>query len=106
MNELLIRARQTYHKVLITNGLINSPTARESSKKVWSETLKLDLEYSKKLLVDLEKEYRSLKKEHCDDCEPYNECSTCRVHFDEIREVIYEVKDALAVTDEEVKKDE
>lgn len=43
-------------------------------------------------LKELEKEYRSLKREHCDGCERYQECDVCKPHFDKIRKKIKRLK--------------
>jgi len=46
-----------------------------------------------KTLKDLKKEYRSLKREHCDGCDTNFECDTCKPHFDKLRAEIKKTKD-------------
>lgn len=53
-----------------------------------------------KQLEDKKKEYRSLKRQHCDDCTKDEECQTCKPEFDNLRKEIAILKQAIA----EIKK--
>lgn len=56
------------------------------------------------LLKEVRKLYRSLKREHCDDCSPNYECQTCKPEFDKIRDYIKRLKELTSKLPKEIAK--